>query len=139
MCYRNSSLRTACVRHTLGLDSLQIIKNLFHVSASSKPSCSPAQNLVSMPTQPSRRQFYYILQELAYLNIGYVNCEPASSLLTSTNVSELLSLFLVIVQLDAQILFNVFIYLFIVLYMFRACHAHHQVVKLYVYRYRHCL
>ena len=34
--------------------------------------------------------------------------------------------FLVIVQLDAQILFNVFIYLFIVLYMFRACHAHHQ-------------
>ena len=33
---------------------------------------------------------------------------------------------LVIVQLDAQILFNVFIYLFIVLYMFRACHAHHQ-------------
>ena len=34
--------------------------------------------------------------------------------------------FLVIVQLDAQILLNVFIYLFIVLYMFRACHAHHQ-------------
>ena len=34
--------------------------------------------------------------------------------------------FLIIVQLDAQILFNVFIYLFIVLYMFRACHAHHQ-------------
>ena len=34
--------------------------------------------------------------------------------------------FLVIVQLDAQILFHVFIYLFIVLYMFRACHAHHQ-------------
>ena len=28
--------------------------------------------------------------------------------------------FLVIVQLDAQILFDVFIYLFIVLYMFRA-------------------
>ena len=26
-------------------------------------------------------------------------------------------------QLDAQILLNVFIYLFIVLYMFRACHA----------------
>ena len=34
--------------------------------------------------------------------------------------------YLVIVQLDAQILFNVFIYIFIVLYMFRACHAHHQ-------------
>ena len=34
--------------------------------------------------------------------------------------------FLIIVQLDAQILFNVFIYLFIVLYMFRTCHAHHQ-------------
>jgi len=34
--------------------------------------------------------------------------------------------FLVIVQLDAQIPLNVFIYLFIVLYMFRACHAHHQ-------------
>ena len=32
---------------------------------------------------------------------------------------------LVIVQL-AQIPFNVFIYLFIVLYMFRACRAHHQ-------------
>ena len=34
--------------------------------------------------------------------------------------------FLVIAQLDTQILFNVFIYLFIILYMFRACHAHHQ-------------
>ena len=33
--------------------------------------------------------------------------------------------FLVIVQLDAQILFQC-IYLFIVLYTFRACHAHHQ-------------
>ena len=33
--------------------------------------------------------------------------------------------FLVIVKLDAQILFNVFIY-FTVPYMFRACHAHHQ-------------
>ena len=33
--------------------------------------------------------------------------------------------FLVIVQLDAQILFKR-TYLFIVLYMFRACHAHHQ-------------
>ena len=34
--------------------------------------------------------------------------------------------FLAIVQLDAQLLLNVFIYLFIVLYMIRACHAHHQ-------------
>ena len=41
-----------------------------------------------------------------------------------SNVSE--GTFLVIVQPDAQILFNVFIYLFIFLYMFRACHAHHQ-------------
>ena len=33
---------------------------------------------------------------------------------------------MVIVQLDTQILFIVFIYLFIVLYLFRACRAHHQ-------------
>ena len=34
-------------------------------------------------------------------------------------------IFLVIVQLDAQIFFQC-IYLFIVLYMFRTCHAYHQ-------------
>ena len=45
-------------------------------------------------------------------------------------VSYCTTRFLVIVQLDAQILFNVFIYLFIVLYMFRACHAHHQEKKI---------
>ena len=38
--------------------------------------------------------------------------------------------FLVIVLLDTQILFNVFIYLFIVFYMFRACHALHQEKKI---------